>query len=210
MTADYAKLAGVLVGLLVVVFAMVLAYRQKTATWQHAFIFALGGVLAGISSVTFSIDADGHITATIGQVQQATHEAANATLQQEEAIRALSGRVDNLQQAIAAQQVAINSQSATLARTASATTASPAAGGTTGGAAGGANGGAGGGASGPSVTSTQAATVNAALLRSTVANRALLGSLDLSHNFSLRAQSLAVGKPPPVALFVPMKPAPQQ
>ena len=108
MAIDSAKLIGLLIGLLVVVFAALLSYRQKTTTWQHVFIFALGGVLAGVSSVQFSVEANGSVTASIGAVKQATQSAASASLEQENAIHSLSQRVDNLQLAISAQQDAIN------------------------------------------------------------------------------------------------------
>ena len=104
MEADAVKWFGLLIGLVIVVSAAVLAIRQNTTSWQHVFIFALGGVLAGISSVQFSVDPNGAISATIGQVKEAASQTASASLAQSEAIDALRTRVDNLQSAIAAQQ----------------------------------------------------------------------------------------------------------
>ncbi len=163
MDADAVKWFGLLIGLVMVVSAGVLAIRQNTTSWQHVFIFALGGVLAGISSVQFSVDPNGAISATIGQVKQATQSAASASLEQENAIKSLSQRVDSLQQAISAQQDAINAL-----HSSTGTSSAP-----------------------------QTAAVSQALMSSASTNQLLLNSLARSHVFTLRAQSFAVGKPPP-------------
>lgn len=110
MSASILQLLGIFAGLVVIAAAAFLAFREKEATWKHVMIFCLGGVLAGVSGVQFSVNDKGDVTATIGQVRAATQQAASASLEQEAAIKTLSLRVDSLQTAIAAQQDLINTK----------------------------------------------------------------------------------------------------
>src|SRR5258708_3278826 len=92
------QLLSIAAGILTIVVAGILAYRQSAITWQHVVVFSLGGVLAGISSVQMQWGAG---TGSIGinsvhELAGATKQASDASAQQAEALAALNKRVDQL------------------------------------------------------------------------------------------------------------------
>jgi hypothetical protein len=100
MSPDILKLLAVIAGFAMIAAATALAMRQ-TIQWQHVIVFALGGVLAGISGVQFQASAD-TVSVNIGELANATSQASAAAGQQADAIVALNTRVDQLQKAIEA------------------------------------------------------------------------------------------------------------
>ena len=104
------SLIGAGIGLLLILGGFFMAYVQKALGGTHLVALALGAVLAGVTNVQFQVGANGDVSATIGRVQQATQQTANATSAQQDAITALGQRVDSLQQAVTAQQDLINTK----------------------------------------------------------------------------------------------------
>jgi apolipoprotein N-acyltransferase len=105
MTGSF-NLIGASVGLVLILGGFYMAYVQKVLGGTHVIVLALGAVLAGVTNVQFSVGPNGDVSATIGAVKEATAQNVGATQQQAQAIDALRARVDSLETAIKAQQVA--------------------------------------------------------------------------------------------------------
>ncbi len=96
-------LLGVIAGFLVVLLAAGLSFSQKKLEMTHVVVFAIGGVLAGISTISFT---GKDTSVVIGQVTQ----VAKATDVQNQALAAVGSDVGKLAQDTSTQLKAINTR----------------------------------------------------------------------------------------------------
>ena len=94
---DWIKLGSLCAGFVVILAAFALAWRNNTTSWTHLAIFAIGGVLAGISGIQlqgtgWSVD--------IGQIRDAAAKTSTAAADQADGLKLLNDRVDQLQRLV--------------------------------------------------------------------------------------------------------------
>ena len=87
---------GVLVGTLVILAAVALAWRDDKLGVFHVVMVAMGAVLAGIPVISMTMNGGGIASVQIGQLAQAASDANGASQSQQQAIAALNDRITQL------------------------------------------------------------------------------------------------------------------